>query len=627
MGTRSVSPLNSADVETSIELGTKDMPEPFPRSIRPPTTRRQHQPQTPQVQQQQQVRHTHGQSTPQLQLQQPFHPVHSPLSDSGYHYPPSLPGSSSYGHTQPQPQSITQHPPSFIGHYAQPPPSIYTSQPQFPYAHAPQIPHHGIHPLPHTDFYQVSPTQPPVYVHPGASQEHSPSPTLTYDYEGNNSRRSPTSGASSPFTPSQPFSFGYHAALPSAPQYSSFSAFPTHQHQHIPRTQFTPSYAYMAASSPTSPEDSPSSTARWWYMPHPSAPSPVASYPGMFYVDAYNNQSSAGPGIGQTIITPPSVSPIRATTSPIYTTQEVTGGYLSRGGTETVQSPLVGNVHQEATSLTQQTASPTSYNLGESVSEHGQRSGSSKQSSQSQVQKHSHLSARSEWVMWIGNVPGDATHDELWRFFTRPDRAGVILPLENRSQHPPSLLPSGLLSSSGSSSTSGAGTPDTSGVQSVFLIARSNCAFVNYSSSERLQQAVARFNGVQLRPGDPRCPRLVCRVRGKEEDMRAGVGGQRGMGMHTRWVKEQREKELERQRNRLSGSETSLETPQTPSEASVDTHGSISSARAESARSPPQHSSSSGSTSSSFLSRYFPKRYFILKSLSQVCQICITYFI
>ncbi|KAG6808608.1 hypothetical protein H0H92_003499, partial [Tricholoma furcatifolium] len=39
---------------------------------------------------------------------------------------------------------------------------------------------------------------------------------------------------------------------------------------------------------------------------------------------------------------------------------------------------------------------------------------------------------RSEWVLWAGNVPSDATHDELWRLFTAfpdpstPARSGVL---------------------------------------------------------------------------------------------------------------------------------------------------------------------------------------------------------
>ncbi|KAF8182309.1 YT521-B-like domain-containing protein [Pholiota molesta] len=168
---------------------------------------------------------------------------------------------------------------------------------------------------------------------------------------------------------------------------------------------------------------------------------------------------------------------------------------------------------------------------------------------------------RSEFVMWAGNVPTGATHDELWRFFTAPpeDQPGDT----------------------------------TNGVLSIFLISRSSCAFINYHSDEGLQQAIARFDGVALRPNDPRCPRFVCRVRGQGDDLKAGVGYQRGMGMHTKWLRAQKGKTRE-----------------------VQTDSS------EVSTSDDQPSSSPGSLSKSlthaiFLTKYFPKRYFILKSLTQ----------
>ncbi|KAJ7728039.1 hypothetical protein B0H14DRAFT_3001386 [Mycena olivaceomarginata] len=75
--------------------------------------------------------------------------------------------------------------------------------------------------------------------------------------------------------------------------------------------------------------------------------------------------------------------------------------------------------------------------------------------------------SRSDWVMWVGNVPRDAGHDEMWRFF-----AG------------------------GASSVA-----HGHGILSIFLIARSGCAFVNYSSSAALSAAIAQFDGVPLRAG------------------------------------------------------------------------------------------------------------------------------
>lgn len=100
---------------------------------------------------------------------------------------------------------------------------------------------------------------------------------------------------------------------------------------------------------------------------------------------------------------------------------------------------------------------------------------------------------RSEWVMWAGNVPSDATQDELWRFFSQQMVPGRRPPPE---------------------STSGANTDSIyGGVSSIFLISRSNCAFVNFESERHLEAATVRFNGQPLRPADPRCPRLVCRIR------------------------------------------------------------------------------------------------------------------
>ncbi|KAF8183232.1 hypothetical protein K438DRAFT_1143553 [Mycena galopus ATCC 62051] len=54
-------------------------------------------------------------------------------------------------------------------------------------------------------------------------------------------------------------------------------------------------------------------------------------------------------------------------------------------------------------------------------------------------------------------------------------------------------------------------------------MSRSRCAFVNYETQPNLQAAITRFNGVTLRPGPDAW--LVCRVRQKNYDCAAGVGG------------------------------------------------------------------------------------------------------
>ncbi|KAJ7627769.1 YT521-B-like domain-containing protein [Mycena polygramma] len=85
-------------------------------------------------------------------------------------------------------------------------------------------------------------------------------------------------------------------------------------------------------------------------------------------------------------------------------------------------------------------------------------------------------------VMWVGDVPPNASHTELWRFFAHRSDAGVC---------------------------------------AVALIPRSGCAFVSYASVPHLHAAVARFNGRPLRGAD--AP-LMCRVRREEDDLRAGLG-------------------------------------------------------------------------------------------------------
>lgn len=164
------------------------------------------------------------------------------------------------------------------------------------------------------------------------------------------------------------------------------------------------------------------------------------------------------------------------------------------------------------------------------------------------------------------------------------------------------------------------------GVVSVFLISRSNCAFINFESEGCLHEAISRFNGVPVRADDPRCARLVCRVRRKDDDLKAGVGGQRGTGMHTRWVKEQKQKAQEKMKQDQPGSSVSGRCSTSPSSKSEQQEYGISNLSLSDNSEVEQnvhakHSSTSdsySSSNSSFLARHFPKRYFILKSLTQV---------
>ena len=158
---------------------------------------------------------------------------------------------------------------------------------------------------------------------------------------------------------------------------------------------------------------------------------------------------------------------------------------------------------------------------------------------------------RSEWVMWCGNVPSDASQDELWRFFTGPLSKRPVSSHGGSPKAPSAVLDETaetLKVAAEAGELPPASPIDPSApvpfdgeceVASIFLIARSSCCFVNYRSQEALDSAIARFNGLPIRPLEgPRSLRLVCRVRRKEDDLKAGVGGQRGRGVHKDWVKD-----------------------------------------------------------------------------------------
>jgi len=186
-------------------------------------------------------------------------------------------------------------------------------------------------------------------------------------------------------------------------------------------------------------------------------------------------------------------------------------------------------------------------------------------------------------VMWAGNVPSDATNEELWKFFNTPPDSSEKT------------------------------TEEYAGVSSVFLIARSNCAFANFDTEAHLNAAITRFNGRKIRPDDPKCPSLVCRVRKKTDDLRAGVGGQRGVGLHTKWIQEQKQKARMDGKSPVDGvtQGTSNLSLTSDEEGDVGGDGNRSLERSSG-------SGSFASTTSGILAQYFPKRYFILKSLTQV---------
>jgi hypothetical protein len=175
---------------------------------------------------------------------------------------------------------------------------------------------------------------------------------------------------------------------------------------------------------------------------------------------------------------------------------------------------------------------------------------------------------RSEWVMWVGNVPTDASEEELWRFFCQMN---------------PHQTNNGLLS--------------------VHAMPKSNCAFVNYDSKANLDVAVASFDGRSCRPDDLGCPALVCRVRARDDGRRGGVNSQHRLHLHQSWVRDHPKPNV------------AADNPQPDSRIQTPTEGH----RITSPAKPlVEGSDDDRSSISSFLTEHFPIRYFILKSFTPV---------
>ncbi|EIN12940.1 hypothetical protein PUNSTDRAFT_111301 [Punctularia strigosozonata HHB-11173 SS5] len=491
-------------------------------------------------------------------------------------------------------------PPGYMGPYSmsQAPPPMNILSPSMPYSHgfappaalhvpdagiAPQNPY-GSPPLvpphmqPHPPIYQLQ-RHPSETLTPGSSHSFPNSPGLAgVMNQPLPSPRSASPSTSQAPTPSHnvpPASYGphtpYYPQVSGAPYTYSIPAYtqsPVYQTGHYPVSPFG---RYPSSSEPESP-------GQWWFVGAPPGSNVGASYPSP-YPGSY---SSTGGGRDDSFLrqeTPP-------TASAGYPSQPL----RPQGTTATVRNMEGASVPGRPTSA------PLSPRSGHSSAASGPPPSATDRAVIRRPYHPSPPSHRSEWVMWVGNVPSDTTHDELWRFFTQ---SGATIPVSPGSlTGPPQLI--------------------GAGVQSIFLIARSSCAFVNLASEAHLQAAIAYFDGRPVRPDDPRCPRLVCRVRRKEDDLKAGVGGQRGTGIHMRYVKEQRAKDLAA-RALSSSDENSAEVPDTPS--TVDSESATDPGAHHGPHPPPKHGSSGSgsfaSTSSSVLSRYFPQRYFILKSLTQ----------
>ncbi|KAJ6583848.1 YT521-B-like domain-containing protein [Mycena vulgaris] len=382
-------------------------------------------------------------------------------------------------------------------------------------------------------------------------------------------------GAPSPQQPSPVYSASFRYPSPMSPSYAAYapssgpyspstSALYTHQ-QHVYPASSYPQFAHSPSAAPPDGEG-----GTWWYVPSQQQQQ-----------QQQRAQYESGPSAAYPFYPPP------------HTEQLPNGDYPA--------SPAYPRTSTPSSSSAPSPAPPDPNGHNKPL-----------------VRRPYHPNPpahRSEWVMWAGNVPSDAGHDELWHFFTQPADGGGS---SNSSS-----------SSNDGSAASASGTAGNhSGVLSIFLISRSSCAFVNYETEAHLEAAIKRFNGVPLR-ADPRCARLVCRVRRKDDDLRAGVGGQRGMGMHTRWVKMKADKgKAARDDSASSASDSGTSSSDATRSLAALSLGSSSEDDREhgdgierpALRAHAAGSNSSGSfasTTSSLLLRHFPQRFFILKSLTR----------
>ncbi|KAF9066457.1 hypothetical protein BDP27DRAFT_1012890 [Rhodocollybia butyracea] len=478
------------------------------------------------------------------QTNQPRRPAQNATPPS--HFPPENPlGPPQVPSPNYAPSSQYGQRSGFFGQYTmstQSPMGMPPATPQYAYPHGYQsVPDNTM--ISQNIHASYQPLLPPAPVYP---YQQPPDGQPMYAQQGSTSPSPPMSSTSSQNpTPPYPSHGQFHSLrYPSSISPSQYSySFPTSP---VYQSQYAPAPYPQHYTSPPEVDGQ----GGWWYLPHANPP----SYPGHYhYSPVHQEMENTYPASSAAVPAPlPAypMSPVRPST--ILTSADRPGSSVSSTSPSPVPHP------------------------SSSRSATGDRSTHA-------VRRPYHPnppSHRSEWVMWAGNVPSDATHDELWRFFTQTEEPSAVL--------------------------------------SIFLISRSSCAFVNYESDDDLQAAIAQFNGVPLRPHDSRCPRLVCRVRKIDDDLRAGVGGQRGVGMHSKWVKDQREK--------TKGKGKAAERfDQSDQDDSSSSNAALSASVSSDDESrpyfvKPTHSNSSGSyasTNSSLLSRHFPKRYFILKSLSQ----------
>ncbi|CCM03681.1 uncharacterized protein FIBRA_05825 [Fibroporia radiculosa] len=564
---------------------------------------------------------------PRIPFQAPPHP--SPL------YHPSNPFDTTPSPSAPSP-TFQPLPPSyqanslpyghrsgFIGQYTMSP-QPQVNMPQYAYPH-----HPGLHALdtnmhpPQNQLIGYSPNSLIPIIHPHSPvyqgyPGHSDGNTSAHSFSANpafaahSHPHSPAAHPSppprSPLSHQQPSGAHTHAAAyagqaPYSPLRYSTPPFvyPPHSFAHSP-SMYPSQYPSPYAPHSYTPEASQDGQGTWWYVPPPTRPasSQYDSYQHSYQL-SYNMPSRDIDSYSQ-----PGQSSTQSHLFPMSPRPNQGQHPSSQSAPPSAPPPLPspGSPPSTASLVVRQ-------NPKEATPSNSSRSVADPQRNSRRVQHQLNSPAqRSEWVMWIGNVPSDASHDELWRFLNQLPSPSAASPASSNAEDP------------------------WGGVLSIFLISRSNCAFVNLQSEAHLQSAIRHFNGKPLRPGDPRCPRLVCRLRGREDDVKAGVGGQRGVGLHVGWIRDQREKAraqpVAKQDDLRSPAGTaSSEHVTTPSSSTSEVAPALSlnlssddesGRRRHRFRRPAPHSSSSGSyasTNSSILTQYFPKRYFILKSLTQ----------
>ncbi|KAH8925271.1 hypothetical protein BT69DRAFT_1146492 [Atractiella rhizophila] len=525
----------------------------------------------------------HSQQIPHAQ--QPFYQGAPPgfVLPTSPHLGPTSPGSPQMAAAY---QMSTVVSPSPHSYYYQPTVTSPYLTPLSPSPQSPMLTQHHLHSVP-----SHRPTPPPQQGNPGMMIPHHqgygtqeqmarPGPTsVSQAREGSSNSQKPLSSISPPLL--------QHQQQPQNPIHSSYNIYQSYQPLHIP--QVTPTNVVQNPYQPNTihqhqhqqnPVDFRFNSQPYHAIGRATSPpvpgSPVTFPPYQMLTQApYTPLSPLSPSLGPVPLSPGPVyqrqpTAVKVETAPSHPARQQP---LARG--HLAQAKLRGAIFDSETPLD-----------GELIDKRKIRSALPKPP------------LHSEFAMWVGNLPSDSSHTELWSFFTSrpPPPNHPLVPVE--------------------AFQNGSSDMNPSGVESIHLISRSNCAFVNYISPAHLEQGIHSCHGVPLRARDPRCKPLVCRVRKREDDAKSGVGAQRGSGMHRHWVAERKARGLpveQTSEQQIATTSASLSMARSISQTAGTVERQITTAAKRSSGST-THSGSTASTTSSFLGRNFPMRYFILKS-------------